>query len=75
MVGGMHHNTDEPPMFARASGGTPYRKKSQQSSVAQIVTEAATAFTSALSPKSTTSIYWSREQSSKDDREQIKATL
>ena len=61
VLGGMHGNTDEPPnttMFSRA-GGTPY-KKTQQSSVTQLMTEAATAFTSALSPKNISSISVSR---------------
>ena len=56
VVAGMHGDTGNPPstsMFARA-GGTPV-KKSQPSSVAQLVSEAATAFTSALSPKPTVS--------------------
>ena len=56
--GGMHMSTDEAPnttMFARAGGCTPYRRKSQQSSVTQLMTEAATAFTSALSPGKTAS--------------------
>ena len=52
-VGDMHASTDDPPstsMFSRAStGATPYRKKGQQPSITQVVTEAATAFTSALS--------------------------
>ena len=47
-------NTKESPnsaMSARAGGGIPYRKKNQQSPVAELLTEAATAISSALSPK------------------------
>ncbi len=58
IVGGLHENTDDPPnttMFARAGGGTPYRKKTQPSPVTELLTEAATAITSALSPKPTAS--------------------
>ena len=53
IAGGLHANTDDPPatsMFARAGGSTPHRKNTQ-SPVAQLLTEAATAITSALSPK------------------------
>lgn len=58
VAGGLHTSTDDHPnttMFARAGGGTPYRKKSQQSPVAELLTEAATAISSALSPKPTSS--------------------
>jgi hypothetical protein len=40
-------------MFCRAGGDAQYKKKNQQSSVTQLMTEAAAAFTSALSPKPT----------------------
>ena len=55
IAGGLHVSTDDPPnnsMFIRAGGGTPYRKN-VQSPVAQLLTEAATAITSALSSKPT----------------------
>ena len=56
IAAGMHCSTDDPPnttilMFMRAGGATPYRKKSvQQSPIAQALTEAATAISTALSP-------------------------
>ena len=53
IAGGLHNSTDDPPntsMFVRAGGKTPQRKNSQ-SSVAHLLTEAATAITSALSLK------------------------
>lgn len=56
IVGGMYEGRDEVPtttMFAQAGSGTPYLKKFQQSSVAQLMTEATTAFTTALSPAKT----------------------
>ena len=53
--GGLHSDTDNPPstsMFTRA-GNTSTNKKSQ--SINQVITEAANAITSSLSPRSTTS--------------------
>ncbi len=58
ITGGLHEGLDDPPnttMFARSGGGTPYRKKSQNS-VSHIMSEAATAITSALSPKDTSAV-------------------
>ena len=58
ITGGLHEGLDDPPnttMFARSGGGTPYRKKSQNS-VSHLMSEAATAITSALSPKETSAV-------------------
>ena len=55
IAGGIYVSMDDPPnttMFVRAGGGTPCKKKKEQdSSVAHALTEAATAITSALSPR------------------------
>ena len=59
VAGGLHIDTDNPPnttMFARAGGGTPSRKKTQQSTAVNLFTEAAAAFSSALSPKTPVSL-------------------
>lgn len=57
IASGLHCSEDDPPsttMFLRAGGSTPHKKK-DQTPVAQALTDVATAFASALSPRVATS--------------------
>lgn len=54
VAGGIYSSLDDPPntsMFVRAGGGTPHKRKEQDSPVVHALSEVATVLTSALSPR------------------------